>query len=488
MGHIQAIGLGAGDLDQLPLGVYRLLKESSGQLYLRTKEHPAVAELEKEGIRFRAFDEIYEKHDRFEAVYEEISDTLLNAAGQNDIVYAVPGHPLVAEKTVQLLIERGPALGIKVEIKGGQSFIDALFTAVKADPVEGFQLLDGTDLGRDDIHMNQHVIIAQVYDAFVASDVKLTLMEKYPDEYEVVIVKAAGSSEESVRRVPLYKLDHGAELDNLTSVYVPPLRHGELAYKEFSALRQIIAKLRSPEGCPWDRKQTHETLKKYLIEEAYELLDAIDREDIDNMVEELGDVLLQVLLHAQIGEDEGMFQIEDVIESISAKMVRRHPHVFGSVTVEDAEEVMANWEQIKIQEKGEASGQELRLDTVDKGRPALLLAYEYQKQAAKAGFDWDEPVEAWEKVKEEMQEFEEEMAKGNSKEALHEFGDLLFAFINTGRLMKIHPEEALQTANEKFYRRFSYIEKKAREEGRMLENESLEYMDRYWDEAKRKGL
>ncbi len=168
----------------------------------------------------------------------------------------------------------------------------------KIDPIEGFQLLDGTSLQRDEIQIRQHVIIGQVYDAFVASEVKLTLMEKYPDDYEVFLVTAAGSKEEKVRKLPLYELDHDMTLDNLTSLYVPPIVEQAQAYKEFSTLRHIITDLRGPNGCPWDKEQTHLSLKKYLIEEAYELLAAIDQDDIENMIEELGDVLLQIMLHA----------------------------------------------------------------------------------------------------------------------------------------------------------------------------------------------
>ncbi|HEY4554023.1 MAG TPA: nucleoside triphosphate pyrophosphohydrolase [Bacillaceae bacterium] len=486
MKQITIIGLGAGELDQLPLGVYKQLKQAD-QLYLRTGEHPAARQLAEE-IQFQTFDAVYEKHDRFEAVYEEIAETLLKKATENMVVYAVPGHPMVAEKTVQLLLEKGPENGVAVHIGGGHSFLDSLFAAVKADPVDGFQLLDGTSLRKEDIRMNQHLIIAQVYDAFVASDVKLTLMEKYPDDYMVTIVTAAGSSGEKIKTLPLFELDREIELDNLTSLYVPPIQSRELTYKEFSALRAIIAELRGPNGCPWDKKQTHASLKKYLIEEAYELLDAIDRDDIDNMIEELGDVLLQVLLHAQIGEDEGMFSIEDVIESISEKMVRRHPHVFGDVLAEDSETVVANWEKIKAEEKGAEQQEKSILTQTAKGIPALLRAYEYQKMAAKHGFDWDRAEEAWEKVKEEMQEFEEEMTKGNKREQFDEMGDVLFAVVNAARLSGIHPEEALQAANEKFFRRFSYVESKVRESGKPFEDFALESLDAFWNEAKKQGL
>jgi len=356
------------------------------------------------------------------------------------------------------------------------------------DPIDGFQLLDGTLLKRDEIHIHHHLIIAQVYDQLVASDVKLVLMEKYPDEYEITVVTAAGTSKEQLKKIPLFELDRQPFLDNLTSVYVPPVRSREFSYKEFPTLRGIIADLRGPDGCPWDKKQTHQSLKRYLIEESYELLDAIDRDDIDDMIEELGDVLLQVMLHAQIGEDEGMFSIEDVMESISKKMIRRHPHVFGEASAKDADDVVKNWEQIKAAEKGDQGANEgSLLDRVEKGLPALLRAYEVQKSAAKVGFDWGNAQDALEKVIEETKEFQEELTKEEQQGQLEEMGDLLFAVVNVARLAHIHPEEALQSTNEKFYRRFSYIEKKVRETGRPFQDYTLEELDQLWNEAKKQG-
>ncbi|MFD1706517.1 nucleoside triphosphate pyrophosphohydrolase [Siminovitchia sediminis] len=486
MNTIRIAGLGAGDLNQLPLGIYHLLKDAD-PLFLRTKEHPVIKELEKEGLAYRSFDDIYEKHGQFDAVYDEIAEWLFKEAAKGDIVYAVPGHPMIAEQTVQLLLEKSTERNVNVIIVGGQSFLDALITAVRLDPIDGFQLLDGTMLKREDIQIRQHLIIAQVYDQMVASDVKLTLMEKFPDDYEVTVIKAAGSAAEEIRKIPLFELDRQPFLDNLTSVYVPPVSTREQAMREFSTLRDIIASLRGPGGCPWDQKQTHLSLKKYLIEESYELLDAIDRGDTDHMVEELGDVLLQVMLHSQIGEDEGMFSIDDVIEGISAKMIRRHPHVFGEGEADRAEDAVINWEQIKAAEKGKPARDISLLEQIEIGLPALLRAYEVQKTAAKVGFDWGNAEEAMEKVKEETKEFEEELAKVDRKTQLEEMGDLLFAVVNAARLANIHPEEALQAANEKFYRRFSFIEEKVKHSGRPFNDYSLEELDRFWNEAKKQG-
>ena len=203
-------------------------------------------------------------------------------------------------------------------------------------------------------------------------------MEKLPYDYEVYIVTAAGSKDEKIRKVPLVELDREAEVNNLTTIYIPPVKDETLIYKDFYKLKGIIAELRGPGGCPWDIKQTHESLKKYLIEEAYEVIEAIQEQDVDHLIEELGDVLLQVLLHAQIGEDDGYFNIDDVIEGLSAKMVRRHPHVFGDRVAETAEDVVKNWQEIKQEEKG--MQQESILDEVGKSLPNLIRAFELQKK------------------------------------------------------------------------------------------------------------
>ncbi|MBU8788623.1 MULTISPECIES: nucleoside triphosphate pyrophosphohydrolase [Bacillus] len=482
-GKITVIGLGAGDMNQLTLGVYKRLTRAE-TLYVRTKDHPLIEELKNEIPKIHFFDDVYEKHDQFEEVYEEIAEALFREAQHQDVLYAVPGHPFVAEKTVQLLLDKQHLHQVEVAVEGGHSFLDATFNALKIDPIEGFQFVDAVGFSADEIELRHHLIICQVYDQMTASEVKLTLMEKLPVDYEVVIVTAAGSSMEEIRRVPLYELDRSVGITNLTSVYVPPVKDEALLYQEFSAFRRVIRELRGPEGCPWDRKQTHQSLKKYLIEECYEVLEAIDEDDPDHLAEELGDVLLQVLLHAQIGEDDGLFTIDDVIFGITEKMIRRHPHVFGDISVRNEADVMANWEEIKKQEKQEV--EKSILDGIPKPLPALSRANQLQKKAAKVGFDWSDVKDMWNKVNEEMKEFSFEVseAESHSEKMKEEFGDLLFALVNIGRYYKIEPEEALAMTNSKFYRRFTYIEQSAKRSDKDLESMTLEEMDELWNKAK----
>ncbi|GLC90400.1 nucleoside triphosphate pyrophosphohydrolase [Lysinibacillus piscis] len=481
MKTLTVIGLGAGDLDQLQVGVYKQLKAAQN-VYVRTVDHPVLTELVAEGLQFTSFDAIYEKHDTFQPVYEEIAENLVAMAATEDVMYAVPGHPLVAEQTVQLLIAAAEAGKVQLVIEGGQSFLDPIFGALKIDPIEGFQLLDGTSFSMHDINMRQHILIAQVYDMFSASEVKLTLMEKYDDEYPVTVVTAAGSAQEKLVTVPLYELDQSVEVNNLTTIYVPPVQEQEEALRDWTTFRQIIATLRGPNGCPWDRKQTHESLKKYLLEEAHEYLAAVDAEDDFAMIEELGDVLLQVFLHAQIGEDQGYFALEDVLASISEKMIRRHPHVFGDVEVDDADGVVANWEAIKAEEKGTNDKPLL----TEEYRPfsSLQTAYNYQKRAATVGFDWPDVDGAWDKFAEEWQEFRHEVTNGTSTSRLDELGDVLFTIVNLARFYKLSPEEAMLHANEKFARRFGYVEMKVKESGQPFSAYTLEQLDAFWNEAK----
>ncbi|PKR77508.1 nucleoside triphosphate pyrophosphohydrolase [Halalkalibacillus sediminis] len=480
MGQITVIGLGSSSIEQMPLGVYRELTKNEQVVFTRTLDHPVIKELMEEGTEFHSFDHIYENEDQFEAVYDGICQELINQARSRDILYTVPGHPMVAERTVQLL------LGVKeddvhVEIKGGQSFLDALFTSVGVDPIEGFQLLDGTNLNRKSIQYEQHLFIAQVYDQLVASEVKLTLLEDLPHDHPIKIIEAAGSEGEKVKTVPLHELDHDFTFSNLVTLYVPPAEV-EVLHHQFSVLRNVIAALRGPGGCPWDQKQTHESLRKYLIEEAYEVIDAIEEQDDDHLAEELGDVLLQVMLHSQIAEDEGYFTVDDVIRSITDKMIKRHPHVFGDVSVESSEEVKQNWEAIKQQGRAEKSSV---LEGLNESLPRLTYAHEMQKKASKVGFDWPESTGVFSKLAEELKEFEEAASNGNNQEVEEELGDVLFTIVNISRHLKVDPEVALHRSSQKFLKRFQFIEKRLQERDLNIEEQSLDQLEQYWNESKR---
>ncbi len=478
MNKIEIIGLGAGDLDQLPLGIYKKLIALTIPIYTRTIKHPVINALQAEGVKFTSFDTMYEEEEQFADVYQRIVSFIQERAENEHVVYAVPGHPMLAEKTVQLLLEQSEC---DVEIIGGSSYLDDLFTALKIDPIDGFQFVDATSFQRKELNYYNHLVFSQVYDQMIASEVKLTLLEDLPADYPVTIIEAAGSAAEKIVKVTLEEMDRGVKVSNLTSVYVPPVSDN-LLHHTFIHFREVIRKLRAPGGCPWDQKQTHESLREYAIEEVYELIDAIDQQDDEGIVEELGDVLLQVMLHSQIGEDNGYFTVDDVIRTVTDKMIHRHPHVFQDKHVHSVDDVMRNWEQLKRDEKGDTRTS--ILDGIAKHLPALARAYQLQKRAAKVGFDWDTVSDMWKKMNEELNEFKAAISKGSVRDQEKEFGDILFVLTNIARYYKINPEIALNQTNEKFIARFSNIERALHQRKRSLQEATLEEMDALWEEAK----
>ncbi len=350
---ITIAGLGSGDENQLGLGIWRAIQNAKN-VYLRTRHHPVVRLLDAERIAYRTFDDAYDRHASFPEVYEAISEELLRlaASGGEDILYAVPGHPRVAEMTVRLLEQGCRDRGISCRVMGGESFLDQAFLRLGFDPIEGFQLMDAPDCVADRIWPQAHTLIAQVYDALVASDVKLQLMEVYPDDYPVTVAHALGvAGEERIESVPLYELDRVRGYGNQSLIWVPRSDQEHLRNRSFSRLHEIVAVLRSPGGCPWDREQTHESLRKYLVEETNEVLEAIEQDDPQAMAEELGDVLLQVMLHSQIEEEIGAFSVRDVVQGLNEKLLRRHPHVFGDRKAGNAEEALQMWREVKAEEK-----------------------------------------------------------------------------------------------------------------------------------------
>jgi len=249
----------------------------------------------------------------------------------------------------------------------------------------------------------------------------------------------------------------------------------------FSRLLDIMDDLR--EKCPWDKKQTLESLRHLTIEETYELGDAILNNDLQEVKKELGDLLLHIVFYAKIGSETNDFDIADVCNEISEKLIFRHPHIYGDLEVADEEEVKRNWEKLKLKE-----GKKSVLEGVPKGLPALVKASRIQDKVKGVGFDWEEPHQVWDKVQEELQELQDEVAKGNQDAMESEFGDVLFSLINYARFLKINPEDALERTNKKFIKRFQYLENKAGEMGKSLSDMTLAEMDVFWEEAKKYSL
>lgn len=253
---------------------------------------------------------------------------------------------------------------------------------------------------------------------------------------------------------------------------------------KFETLVEIVRKLRSPEGCPWDREQTHSSLRQFAVEEAYEVVEAIEDEDLDRLCEELGDLLLQVILHAQVAAEEGRFEISDVVKSINEKLIRRHRWVFGDEEAASPQAALKSWNRVKVEERGGPENGASILSGIPKGLPALFKALSLSKRAAQVGFDWEKSEDVVKKLHEEVHELAESVADGFEKEIEEELGDILFVMANAARKLGINPELALQRANRKFGRRFRHIEEKLAERGKTPQDSDLEEMDALWDEAK----
>lgn len=478
---LKIMGLGPGAYEALTIGALKELKNNKN-IYFRTEKHPTVDFLKDEGIKFKSYDHAYEKYDSFDDVYKYIAEDLITKIKDDeDLIYAVPGHPLVAEKSVINLIELCKENNIQYEVLPAVSFVDAMMEALQVDPIEGVKIIDAFDMKNQILDKRVGTIITQVYNNFIASEVKLRLLEGYEDDTEIIFVRAAGvEGLESIRKIPLYELDWQEDIDYLTSIYIPKDLGNK---KDFQDLLDIIETLRNPGGCTWDREQTHESLKSALLEECYEVIDAIENEDEDALIEELGDVLLQVVFHASIGKEDGYFDIMDVIGGISNKMINRHPHVFGNEEANTSEQVLVNWDEIKKEEKGIKTLTE-EMQNIAKSLPATTRAYKVQKKAKKVGFDWDDVNCAMDKVKEELNEIKEVYNCEDKSIIEGEVGDLLFACINVARFLEVDGELALDKTIKKFIKRFSYIENEAIKNNKNLKDMTLEDMDKLWEEAK----
>jgi len=370
-------------------------------------------------------------------------------------------------------------------VSGSEFALDRAVRLFGFDPLEGFQLLDAASLDRGQLRPRLHTVIARVDGPDTAARVKETLLKVYPGDYPATIAEMADGSEGAkVRAVPLRELD-GPPSGVPSLVYLKAGLEDGLRRTSFDRLYEIVGILRSPNGCPWDRAQTHQSIRQNFIEETFEALEAIDTGDVAGMREELGDVLLQILLHCRMEEELGTFDVYDVLGELHDKLIFRHPHVFGDAAAGNPDEALSNWEAMKAEEKrrrGDASRTSV-LDGIPKDLPALPRAYKLQKKAAKAGFDWPDLAGVFAKIEEELAELK--AAAGESPErSREELGDLLFAVVNAARFLRVDPEEALARTNRKFAERFRHIERRLAESGRTFDQTNLDEMESWWSEAK----
>jgi len=465
-------GLGPAGLDRVEEVTRLRLLDPGLAVVVRTLQHPAAAELARRRT-VEPCDDLYESAADFDEVYRSIARRVLARAAAGPVAYVVPGSPLVGERSVALIREAAAAAGLTVEIAAGESFLPLVLERAGADPLErGLQMLDGHRLP-DPLLLHLPTVIAQVDTPAVLFEVRDALLRLLLPETPVTRLADLGGPEERVEALTLTELR--AEHAGLrVSLFLDPVPPG------WPGLVQTNARLRRE--CPWDRRQTHHSLARHLIEEAYETVAALEalppeapagEPDLPGYIEaeeELGDLLLQVVFHATLAAEAGVFGVEEVAEGIRRKLVRRHPHVFGEVEAETAEEVLANWEQIKRDEKGRDS----LLDGVPESLPALSRAHALQARAATVGFDWAELSGVVAKVREEL---EEVLAPG--ARTVDEVGDLLFSVVNLARHLGVDPEQALRRGAARFERRFRAMEREG-----TLAGLTLEEMDRRWEAAK----
>ncbi|NLN14437.1 MAG: nucleoside triphosphate pyrophosphohydrolase [Tissierellia bacterium] len=479
MGKIYIIGLGPGSIDKLTLGAAERIK-SGKKNFLRTEEHPTVEYFRQHNIPYESFDYIYEREENLDKVYERIVEELIKAAEwEDEINYYVPGNPLLAEKTVEILLSKD----LDLEVISGMSFIEPIIESLGRDPINGLKIIDGSDLDQLSLDIHTDIIITQVYNQRIINEVKIALSEIYGDEYKVWIINSAGiDSQEEVYNIPIYELDRMENVGHLTSLYVPKLEEKDRKIFDFKDVIGIMKILRGENGCPWDLEQTHESIRQSVIEEAYEVVDAIDNEDYDSLMEELGDLLLQVVFHSQMADEEGYFNIIDITSALVNKLIYRHPHIFLEKNVDNSSDVVYNWNMLKDRKRGYKNLTE-KLKDLPK-LPALLKASKLQDRAADIGFDWEDIQGPLDKIKEEYEEVLEAMKKSDDMKIEEEIGDLLFAVVNLSRFLKVNPEVALNKTNNKFIKRIELMELEAEKMGKKLESMDLQEMDELWNRAK----
>jgi tetrapyrrole methylase family protein/MazG family protein len=454
--RVVVVGLGPGDPGLVSTAARDAIQAAPpSRRFLRTARHPSAHLAEPA----RSFDDLYEAADAIEEVYAGIVAALVDAAiALGEVLYAVPGSPLVAERSVDLLRADDR---VDVVVLPSLSFLDLAWTRVGVDPVEaGVRLVDGHRFVQEAAGQAGPFLVAQCDSRSVLSEIKLAV----DDGPAAVILQRLGLPDEAVTAVEWSELDRTVEPDHLTSVWIPAL--GAPVAGEVARLVELVRILRA--RCPWDQRQTHQSLTRHLLEETYEVLEAIDEMDYEHLEEELGDLLFQVAFHANLAAEAGQFSLADVARGIHDKLVARHPHVFEGTDV-------PNWEEMKRAEKGRAS----LMDGVAGNLPALLYAYQVQERAASVGFDWKSAAGAWPKILEELDELEEAIAGGGGEgnAVTEELGDVLFSVVNVARHLGLDPETALRDAAAKFRDRFVAMEALAAERGETID-------DRLWDEVK----
>ncbi|MCR5610348.1 MAG: nucleoside triphosphate pyrophosphohydrolase [Clostridiales bacterium] len=479
---------------------HRSVFDNAEARFVQTTEHPFIKSLALTG-NYTAMDDLFREAEDYDELNRLIAGRLVEAAefmsgdGYNKLV---PGEKPTYAAYITLgrlnpdllgaIREIADAGKVNVEVLPFAGFAESAYAAALSyGLIPGQELITELPANRLRAIADTEAMYAvtEIDSPLAASEVKLKLSEYYPDEYEVLFaLPAPDSSGYEVRPVPLYELDRQKAYDAASVLLVPPKKDLDLPRHSVEGLMQLMRRLRAPGGCPWDAEQTHESLKKTLLEECWEVIDAIDRKDADDLCEELGDLLMQIAFHVVIEEERASFTLRDVATGITNKMIFRHPHVFGDVHVNNSDDVLTNWEILKKEEK-HLETVASAMDSVPKSFPSLLRAYKIQKKAADVGFDWSSAEEALPKVHEEADEVLSAIRENDPDHIADEVGDLFFAAVNVARLKKVDPDLALTAATDKFERRFKLTEELILKDGLSFKDMTLPEMDEYWEKAKK---
>lgn len=470
MNKITVVSLGPGPRECLTLGALSAMEQAK-KLVLRTAQCDAAAYLSEKGLSFETLDALHDSCEDFDELCQRAAERLLAIAAETDLCYAV--FDACADETVK-------ALSVKaaLELIPGMP-LSAPFLA--AAPQEKIEIQTASSLSLTSTQ--NPLLILECNSRMLMGECKLELLRWLDAEQKILFFPPSHEARRTFIEMPLADLDRQPAYDHTCAALIPPLPLTQRTRFDFNDLLRVMEILRGEDGCPWDKEQDHHSLRKYLIEEAYEAAAAIDEEDWEHVADELGDVLLQVVFHAHVGRQYGTMELSDITTDICRKMIDRHRHIFGTDQCETAEDVLKNWEKIKKEERGFRTQSDV-LRGVSAGLPPLMRASKVQKKARDVGFDWDDPREALKKVHEEADEVLSELDGGKGLEM--EMGDLFFACVNVARLAGIDPEKALHQATEKFISRFTAMENAILQDGKSFEGLTLSEMDVYWEGSKQR--
>ncbi|MBN2879205.1 MAG: nucleoside triphosphate pyrophosphohydrolase [Clostridia bacterium] len=475
MNKITILGLGPDDITLLTVTANEML-QSGKRIIFRTHICGAAEYLAEKNIKIESCDFIYETAEDFDALDKSIAEHIIKLAKEEDIIYAVPGSGIYGDGSVDMICSMYKNTEIIAGVSAGEYM---LAKHLPHGVSEGIVKIPASVLSDAVINTRLPMIITSLDDQYTLTEIKIVLSEKYSDEHPVTLI-----NENDKKDIMLFEIDRGHNVSHTSILYISPKKNDE-KYDLYDLLK-IFRRLRSPGGCPWDREQDHKSLKRHLIEECAEVLDAIDKNDMNELMDELGDVLLQVMFHSVIAEERGDFDIYSVIENLSNKLIVRHPHVFGNVDVNNSEEVLHNWDEIKKKQRNNKSEAEI-MKKYPKNLNALIRAQKVQERAAKVGFDWDSMEGVIDKIREELDEVIVEYKQNNEQNLREELGDLLFAVVNMCRMYDMLSEFVLNESTNKFIDRFETMEKDIKSENLSFSELSLEQMDIFWENAKNKA-